>query len=295
VTSAYLAQEYTTDFELISGRYYQFRIESRNIVGYSLPSEPLTLHASQVPDKPEVPTTVIEGDSIRFSWQAPHDGHSAITGYTLKIKQHDGVFIEEPVNCDASQSVVVEQLTCLVPIARVIVEPYLLPWGTNVGAIVSASNSKGMSLFSDEGNGGVILTNPESPTALANVPALTNKSQIGLTWESVEVSGGSAILDYQVLYAPDGAEYQVLASGIQPKSYTATGLTTGLNYHFKVQSRTEYGLSMPSAEVTILAAEMPEQPFRPVTSIASQSVVIEWQAPYDNGSPITSYLVEIIK
>lgn len=62
------------------------------------------------------------------------------------------------------------------PISKLIVVPYELAWGSQIYAIVSATNVKGESLYSPEGNGAVILTNPEAPTDLENVPSVTAKS-----------------------------------------------------------------------------------------------------------------------
>jgi hypothetical protein len=46
--------------------------------------------------------------------------------------------------------------------------------------------------------------------------------------------------------------------------------------------------------VTILAAQIPDIPAAPTTSISDRwSVVIDWSAPYNGGTPIISYTVEI--
>jgi len=65
---------------------------------------------------------------------------------------------------------------CSVLIADLIVAPYHLAWGTSVYAKVAAFNMIGVSLVSDEGNGAVILTVPDAPTALVNEPSLTSAS-----------------------------------------------------------------------------------------------------------------------
>lgn len=55
-------------------------------------------------------------------------------------------------------------------------------------------------------------------------------------------------------YAAGSDAYLVLESGITTKSYTATGLSAGVTYHFKVEARNVYGYSEFSNEVSILAA-----------------------------------------
>lgn len=85
--------------------------------------------------------------------------------------------------------------------------------------------------------------------------------------------------------------------GITALTYTATGLTQGATYKFKVNARNVYGYSaLYSNTVTILAAQVPAQPIAPVTTWHGDGfdyVVITWTAPDDGGSPITGYTVKI--
>lgn len=49
-----------------------------------------------------------------------------------------------------------------------------------------------------------------------------------------------------------------------------------------------------SDEIAILAAQIPDIPNAPTTAILDRwSVVIDWTAPYNGGTPITSYTIEI--
>lgn len=57
--------------------------------------------------------------------------------------------------------------------------------------------------------------------------------------------------------------YTLRASGVTSTSYTATDLTPGLEYRFKVQSRNAYGFSYDSEEVKILCATVPSKPVPP--------------------------------
>jgi hypothetical protein len=60
--------------------------------------------------------------------------------------------------------------------------PYSIPWGSGIYAIVAAINIKGISPYSSEGNGAIILTNPDAPLNLADNPSLTSGSTIALVW-----------------------------------------------------------------------------------------------------------------
>lgn len=70
-------------------------------------------------------------------------------------------------------------------------------------------------------------------------------------------------------------------------------LTQGFTYAFKVQARNQVGYGDFSSEVSILAAQIPDQPEAPTTSISGDSVVVSWQLPDNRGSPITAYTVRV--
>ena len=77
---------------------------------------------------------------------------------------------------------------------------------------------------------------PDAPTSLANQQTITSASQIGLTWAPPVFNGGSSVIDYRVWCdnASSGTSFTVVQAGIVSASYTATGLTKGKTYQFKV-------------------------------------------------------------
>jgi hypothetical protein len=101
------------------------------------------------------------------------------------------------------------------------------------------------------------------------------------------------VIDYSVLYDNAGSTYTVLAANVQNLFYTATNVTPGKTYKFKVQARNLFGMSLDSNKVSILAAEKPAKPAAPTTVISGSNVMIDWVAPNDNGSPIISYSITI--
>lgn len=76
-------------------------------------------------------------------------------------------------------------------------------------------------------------------------------------------------------------------------SYTVSGLTLGTTYLFTVEARNTNGYSTESSEVTILHAMAPETPSTPTSSNSGTNVLIDWNAPSDNGSTISSYTITI--
>jgi hypothetical protein len=67
----------------------------------------------------------------------------------------------------------------------------------------------------------------------------------------------------------------------------------GVTYSFKVEAHNSEGYSAYSTPVSILAAEVPDTPSIPSTTVLESNVIIAWTAPDSNGSPISSYIIEI--
>jgi hypothetical protein len=75
--------------------------------------------------------------------------------------------------------------------------------------------------------------------------------------------------------------------------YTATDLTTGSLYYFKVQARNAEGLGEFSEILSVLAAERPQKPITPVTTWTRDYVTVTWSEPETNGGPITAYTIYV--
>ena len=135
---------------------------------------------------------------------------------------------------------------------------------------------------------------PDAPISLANNAVVTASGVINLTWLPGTYDGGSPIIDYRLSYRMGSDSYVVLATGVLPASFTATSLTADTIYTFKIESRNLIGYSVFSPEISIRAAARPSLPVAPATAtISNTGVIIQWTAPYNGGSPITSYTVTI--
>ena len=58
--------------------------------------------------------------------------------------------------------------------------PFNLPWGSSIYSYVIATNIVGSSAGSNVGDGAVILTAPDPPVTVYNIPSLTNAYRIGM-------------------------------------------------------------------------------------------------------------------
>ena len=152
--TSYTASSLTADV------VYTFKITARTQVGLGADSSELSVRAAAKPAVPAAPSTSANTNvSVTITWSAPSNGGSAITAYTVAIRQSDGsTFTTESANCNVSTT------TCTVPISILQASPYNLVWGASIYATVLATNVVGSSVVSLSGNGAVITTNPEPPT-----------------------------------------------------------------------------------------------------------------------------------
>ena len=75
---------------------------------------------------------------------------------------------------------------------------------------------------------------PDAPVSLTETEALRSATSITFSWTKGAENGGSEVLDYRVTFDQSTGVDTVLASGVTTTSYTATGLTAGNTYTFKV-------------------------------------------------------------
>jgi hypothetical protein len=164
-----------TTVALAPGAVYTFQVEARNSVGYSLPSSTVSILCAQPPDQPEAPVTQEMTSNIIITWNLPWDGGSEILSYIIVIQHKDGTsYSEDTVNCNGSEAQKIAMRTCTLTSLSLTEAPYMLEWGDSVYAKVLATNVKGSSTYSLQGNGGIILRVPDIPDNLRDMPDVTN-------------------------------------------------------------------------------------------------------------------------
>lgn len=82
--------------------------------------------------------------------------------------------------------------------------------------------------------------------------------------------------------------------GVVGTSITIPGFVLGETYSFRLKSRSAFDFSVDySNEASVLAADIPDQPVAPTTTVVGSDILIDWVAPSANGSPITQYSIMI--
>jgi hypothetical protein len=168
ILEMYIQDLFYTAQGLDDGYMYSFKVQARNSHGPSAYSNTVSILSAQTPNKPEPPTTEFEGSqdygNIIVRWVAPVSGGSPIIAYQITLRESDGVtFTEEMTYCDGQDSIITNNVQCTIPSSVLNSAPYTIPWGQSIYAKVAAINAYGYSETSEEGNGAVIITNPDAP------------------------------------------------------------------------------------------------------------------------------------
>lgn len=161
------------------------------------------------------------------------------------------------MNCDGTQSAIVLNKKCTIPFTVLRADPFEIPWGSSIQARVYSVNVVGISAYSEIGNGAIILSIPSEPRSLENDAQVSSKSEIKFTWIEPIETGGTPVIDYRVYFDqgdPNAANLMILESNVLLTEFTATSLTMGVTYRFKVSARNLVGYSSLSDAVSILAA-----------------------------------------
>jgi hypothetical protein len=89
-------------YPLINANTYKFKIESRNLYGYSDLSAELEVICSTVPDQMVNPVSSIVGSDVLITWIKPNENGATITAYKIEIRHKDGTYSQEMANCDGT-------------------------------------------------------------------------------------------------------------------------------------------------------------------------------------------------
>ena len=153
---------------LTAGASYNFRLRTRNAVGFSSYSTVFTTIAATVPSQPIAPTTTLSGDSanVVIAWTLPTDlGGLPTSSYIVEIKTSTATFEKDLTNCNAeTSSSILSSRSCTIPVAALRSSPFNLVDSASVTARVTATNSIGSSAVSLEGNGAVLPNAVSAPT-----------------------------------------------------------------------------------------------------------------------------------
>ena len=134
----------------------------------------------------------------------------------------------------------------------------------------------------------IYYSQPSIPRSVSAVSGITTAS---ISWQEPSDKGGSAVVTYRVVSIP--AAYDSGVQGISGTSLTATGLTNGIAYQFRVTVTNIGGLSNFATSASTMIGVVPSAPIITGTQ-AYLSATLNWaDPPSDNGAAIDQYAYSI--
>lgn len=223
--------------------------------------------------------------SITVQWLAPTDnGDSEVQRYVLYIKaEYESKYKE--VYSGKSRSYTTNQLET----------------GFNYQFKVRSVNAAGFSDFSAASS--LIITALEPSTPLKLDLVSRSATDITFKWEPPLDFGGLQLSGYNVYIATGSGSFSedlTAPSKTNPTilTHTASSLTAGQAYKFKVSATNTIGESLQTDYIYVIASDLPQQPVNPpiIDAITQTSITLTITAiplGSNGGSTITGYIVQI--
>ena len=264
-----------------------YRVSAINSAGTGPPSEvrSATTEASSNPDAPTGLNASANGRTqIDLRWTAPTDnGGAEITGYKIEVSTDGGANFTDVV-ADTGNAELTYSHTGL-------------PSGQTRHYRVSAINSVGTG---PESNVAHATTDPGAPDAPTNlvVTALARHEML-LEWDAPTHNGGADITGYKIEVSEDGGENfaDLVADTGNSFSLSASHEVgrADKTLHYRVSAINSIGTGPPSgvAHATTVAPLSPGPPSDLDAVAHSTQIQLSWSLPYDGGTDITGYKVEV--
>ncbi|XP_074025374.1 miles to go isoform X2 [Leptinotarsa decemlineata] len=263
--------------KLTPGTTYQLRVSCVSVGGCSNASDPCTVTTDAVcPGQCSLPKLVGKPlrNSVSLRWVEPdYNGGAPVLDYEVEM------------TAAATQSIVYKNKE------NECTADNLSP-GCDYIFKVRAVNRVGPGQWSEP----LKVTSGAAPPGDPAIPSVHCKSPFHVFVEWLEPqSNGAAISEYRLEMSPDVNEEKFLSIYQGPQlNYDVKGLTPFHSYYFRVQAGNSAGFSGFSP---VAGTITPAAPPTAITTLKAEatpcSITLHWNAPSDNGSPITHYTIEL--
>ena len=256
---------------LVTGSSYWFRVAANNVFGTGFYSVPVSGTPTAAVGAPTAVVATPANGTATLSWAAPvGSGASAITGYIVQRSTSSAGTYADAAGCTSAATSTSRACTATG-----------LTNGTTYWFRIAARNATETGSYSSPTSVQTSITAPGTPTS---VTATSADASAKLAWMAPADVGGSAVTGYSVQVSTSATGTFAAAAGCTGAAAstsltcTATGLTNGSTYWFKVAATNAAGLGAYSSAVSV------QLPLYPIGSTGpGGGVIFYWSA-----TPFTS-------
>ena len=256
---------------LVTGSSYWFRVAANNVFGTGFYSVPVSGTPTAAVGAPTAVVATPANGTATLSWAAPvGSGASAITGYIVQRSTSSAGPYADAAGCTSAATSTSRACTATG-----------LTNGTTYWFRIAARNATETGSYSSPTSVQTSITAPGTPTS---VTATSADASAKLAWMAPADVGGSAVTGYSVQVSTSATGTFAAAAGCTGAAAstsltcTATGLTNGSTYWFKVAATNAAGLGAYSSAVSV------QLPLYPIGSTGpGGGVIFYWSA-----TPFTS-------
>eukprot|EP00930_Biecheleria_cincta_P038762 TRINITY_DN26639_c0_g1_i1.p1 TRINITY_DN26639_c0_g1~~TRINITY_DN26639_c0_g1_i1.p1 ORF type:complete len:4930 (+),score=584.21 TRINITY_DN26639_c0_g1_i1:1092-14792(+) len=282
------SSEYTAA-GLTAGLTYRFKVRVVSEVGESDDSPVLILTIGADADPPSAPHYVnsYDNQNLVFGWTFPgSNGGVPITAWNVYYSNsfaEDGWPAKEVPNAVVPAGTMqVTCLTCDIGTQTLVADFVYI----RVAAVTAA----GIGQYSPISR--IFCANRPDPPTVTDGSGTPNSITINIAPNALHRAEMMAFKIYMDDGLGGALTYRGQVEDTSQGYYTATGLVTDRAYKVQVTVVSTVAESLPSAIVTVRSCGAPSQPAPPTRkSSTSNSITLQWEAPADNGCPMTGYRI----
>ena len=265
-----------SDTGLTTGSYYTYKISAINSLGTGLASATSTSHAGGVPDATVLTATPSTIGQIVLSWTVPGDNGFTLSKYLVE-RSTDGITYTSIASIVPSTGTTTHTDTGVV--------------GTLYYYKVTVENAIGFSADSNIES----LNAGDVPGVVTNLAGTTQSdTQLNLTWNAA-TPNGYPVTGYLIEQSVDNVTWNIIVPDTQntQTTYTVSGLTQSTDYYYRVSAINTIGTGSLSNTVQLHTFGPPDAITVISGTTTTTSATLTWTAPYDHGSAITGYKIEV--
>jgi prepilin-type N-terminal cleavage/methylation domain-containing protein len=234
----------------------------------------------------DVTATPMNSTTVTVGFRAPlSNGGAPITGYRVSIIVADVVVDQRTYNpgqlssSGGNYSVAIGNLNA----------------STSYRFAVEAVNSAGSSTTTTPTESILTPAVLDAPAAPLNLAAEASGNSATLSWDAVEPATNEPVDGYRVYALNPSTQLYELVGATSDNTYSATGLTNGTTYTYKVSAYGDGGESSLSSPASVTPLTTPAAPLTLTATTSSQHIALTWSPVASTAAaPVTGYRIYIL-